>query len=44
MEEQGDLGVATRAFTQTKERAQNNIKYLEKNLEALTTWLKNSNP
>ncbi|XP_067940049.1 aminopeptidase Ey-like isoform X2 [Watersipora subatra] len=36
----GDLGTATRAFEQAKERTQNNIKYLERNQEALTDWLK----
>ena len=38
----GDLGTATRAFAQAKERTQNNIKYLEKNQAALTQWLNNN--
>ena len=39
MNSQQDLGVASRAFAQSKERAQNNVKYLQKNLQTLTDWL-----
>jgi len=39
MNSQDDLGVASRAFAQSKEGAQNNVKYLQRNLQELTNWL-----
>jgi len=35
----GDLGTASRAFAQAKERTTNNIKYLQRNQADLTEWL-----
>ena len=40
--EKGDMGVATRAFAQSRERTMSNIKYLEKNQKDLKTWLQDN--
>ena len=44
MDSQSDLGVANRAFIQARETAQNNIKYLQTNLQTLTEWLSTASP
>ena len=44
MDSQSDLGVANRAFIQARETAQNNIKYLQTNLQTLTEWLSIASP
>lgn len=40
MQEKGDLKTASRAFAQAREVTQSNIKYLEKNYDKLSSWLK----